>query len=200
MKKIRNGMVLALSLMVCLSGFTACSKKPDAFEHETFTKVADELDIDDFDIEDLIKDIGYAAKDSEGYLTVTNEDYFEDIESAQYLYDVLINRLRTYSVFQVDEFSVLSVGTEGQNYLFLMTFDNKDKAKKFYDEYTEDFEEDGKEKKYEYAYTSTTRETGRINTKAAYVKGDRVIVVMSIDDSTDALEEVFEELNLVSPV
>ena len=53
MKKIRNGLVLALSLMVFLSGFTACSKKPDAFEHETFSKVANELDIDDFDIEDL---------------------------------------------------------------------------------------------------------------------------------------------------
>lgn len=192
MKVIRNGIALALSLVIGLTCFTACNKKLGTFSHKKTIKVAKEMNLDECSFGDFENALSSGDKSFEGYLNVTDED-------ATAGYNVLINRTKTWDSYKLQELTALSVGTDGQTYVYLMTFRQDTRAEKFFNEYVAgDVIEE--EDDYKYAFSTDSTYEGKELVKAAYLSEENVLIIRSFSNSTDVLEELCENFDLVSPV
>lgn len=197
MKTLKKMLCLGISLVLLLNT-GACSLKKDDFSHENFCKMAEEFDIDEYeDDEGIFRDINMMSHEAAGYITVKGD-------RAQEYYDVLINRFKDYEEYKISKFTAIACSDGWQNYFFLMTFESKREASDFFDEYIDQrkvFDDD----EDDYSYAISGREfhddgsSRRQRYDAAYLKDDKVIVIVSITADTTVMEDFCEYLDIIAP-
>lgn len=195
--KEKVALILIVVLVLSLSGCGNRENKEnrDEFTHDRIKLLAKEMGISDFkDKNELYKEIQAMDKKSQGYIRTTGAD-------AKEFYDLLINRMKRYSDNSISEFSVLSVGDTGMNHVYLMTFENSEKSKSFFDEFTNEFKDkrEGTEKNYTYACASYENSKGRLAIYGAYLQNNNVLIIRCIDTDAVSAEDISSRLNVASP-
>ena len=198
MKTLKRTVCLLLVTVMAAGIFAGCKKK-EKFSHDQMTDLAEEIDLEEADgpIE-FYRAVANTSDGCEAYVTVKNDD-------AKSLYETIINRDKHMSSYDISESTWLYVvdPDEGHYYIALLTFKKPEKAEKFYDEFIDEYAEDGKEAKksgYTYVLQSEKGPKSSQDVAGAYLEDDQVLVIKGNVRDAERLNKVCKSLGIKSPV
>ena len=184
--------------LVMVIGLTSCMQQK--FDHKKIAKFCDDQDFecsDDFD--DFLDDyssIITGKKTGDGtYIYVTNRD-------AQKMYNKTLNRLSDFPKYDVEAATCFAINDDGINVGWLINFVDKEDAEKFFKKagkrYADDGEK-GEEKGYSYYISENKNSSSRKTLTGIYLKGNTVLLLRTVSNDTDVLEDFCEYYGVISP-
>lgn len=184
--------------LVMVIGLTSCMQQK--FDHKKIAKFCDDQDFencDDFD--DFLDDyssIITGKKTGDGtYIYVTNRD-------AQKMYNKTLNRLSDFPKYDVEAATCFAINDDGINVGWLINFVDKEDAEKFFKKagkrYADDGEK-GEEKGYSYYISENKNSSSRKTLTGIYLKGNTVLLLRTVSNDTDILEDFCEYYGVISP-
>ena len=188
---------LALGLVM---GLTACA--PKTFEHQ---KLIDFLEDQDFDDSKELEDYYYDYSDIITYGRTDDDGAYVHCEGkdAQEVYDRITNRFGNYPDYDVEEATTFCF-RDGKGFAqgYLLSFEDIKDAEKFFKKYIEsmpDDGEDGDEKGYTYYIYSSTSSRDIESYSCVYLRGNTVLIMISVGVDADLTEDFREAFGVKSP-
>ncbi len=213
MKVFKSGLCLALTLSIVL-GMTGCSA--GGFSHKTLCNIAEGNDFDKckkaMDFSD--KRYNY-AEEKQFYINLKDEDalpiFYTQIDNSRNSLDhdnvSEVTCLYDYTApIITDDQEDLSYAEAFGTYsvIVLVSYDDKDDAKGFFEEEIEalnlDDEDVAKSKGCSYVIKCNNVEEDMYKMSALYLKGNSVLVIYGSTDDFDVIEEACKKFGIVSPL
>lgn len=184
--------------LVMVIGLTSCMQQK--FDHKKIAKFCDDQDFENcVDFDDFLDDyssIITGKKTGDGtYIYVTNRD-------AQKMYNKTLNRLSDFPKYDVEAATCFAINDDGINVGWLINFVDKEDAEKFFKKagkrYADDGEK-GEEKGYSYYISENKNSSSRKTLTGIYLKGNTVLLLRTVSNDTDILEDFCEYYGVISP-
>ncbi len=191
----------ALLAVIMLTGLASCAASAEPFDHQTMTDFCEDLGFEECSKPDELFDaysrMAAGAADGEGaYITASGS-------KANDVYSLFMNRFTDMPSYDVDEATAFVFsGDDGFFMGSVYTFEDAEKAGKFFKRFVRHFIDDGRqteEKGSSYALSATINAIGESELYSIYLKDKTVLIVRGICKDTRTADDLCTAYGVRSP-